>query len=287
MIVGVAIVRNEDDIIATTIRHHLALGLDRILISDNESTDDTLSVIKRLAAGDRRIRWTTSTGFNQENVVNALAEDARKLGADWILPFDADEFWRCEVGLADLLAAVPAAAAAVLGDVVNFVQHRDQQRREPKGILRATFRAAGMIGCVADARPLVETGGASFVEIAYAKKGAFRAGSGRTIGAGGHGFIGAATYAMTDQLACLHLPLRSRDILDEKVAHSRRLDAAGLPPEHGWQQRHFAKQAAAGLLDAEWGANSAGDDATLSAVRGQVPLREDRTLVDLIAPHVA
>jgi hypothetical protein len=159
-------------------------------------------------------------------------------------------------------------------------------QREPKGLLQAVYRPAHLIGSHDEASSLVTAGAASYVEIPYLPKGIFRASANLPIAAGGHGLIGSFTFSKTNALVCLHVPLRSRDILESKVEQSRRLDAAGLPPEHGWQQRHFAKQADAGKLDAEWAANSADDSRTLAALRGPVNLLADWTLARLLAPHI-
>lgn len=287
MLVGVAIVRNEDDVIATTIRHHLALGLDAILISDNESDDDTLKIIRRMAATDRRIRWSRSRGFRQQEIVNELANEARRLGAEWILPFDADEFWLRREPWLPLLLEVPHQAAFVLANVVNFVQRRDQLHRDPRGLLGAVYRSAQTIGTVEEAPQLVGDGAISYVEAPFGMKGIFRASVKSQIVAGGHRLSDNLPYVETKGVVCLHLPLRSRDTLDGRVEQSRRLTAAGLPSHHGWQQRHFARQADNGEIDKEWAANSVDDQGFIAARRGPVALLRDTTLAGVVRPSLA
>lgn len=282
LIFGISIVRNEDDIIATTIRHHLAAGVDSILVCDNGSTDDTPQMLERLAR-DSRVRWLSDAGqFRQQDVVNALASDARKRGADWIVPFDADEFWHCPLGLETLLAAVPAHSDAVQGPVVNYVQQRDQIRREPSGLTRAVHRAVP-VGEEADAVRGVTSGEISYVEAPYTPKVIVRSDAPHPIAAGAHGFTGPAMITVTDLVRCLHLPLRAWEVLESKVEQSQRLDEAGFPPGHGWHLRYWAQQAAAGSLDAEWDANSADPNGDLIARRGAVKLTRDDTLSRLIS----
>src|SRR4029077_15297367 len=93
-IFGVALGRSEADIIAVTIRYHLQLGLDGVLVLDNASSDGTDQILERLAQTDNRVRWSRHEGeYQQAELTTGLARDAFRAGADWIIPFDADEFW--------------------------------------------------------------------------------------------------------------------------------------------------------------------------------------------------
>ena len=62
---GVAVVRNEVDIVRTNVLYHLSLGLERMLIADNGSTDGTREALAALAV-DRRVEWRDASGpFDQ------------------------------------------------------------------------------------------------------------------------------------------------------------------------------------------------------------------------------
>src|SRR3712207_6180913 len=92
-IFGISMVRNEVDIIRLSVLHHLSLGLHRLLIVDNGSTDGTDEELKRLEQ-DKRVSWTRDTSqYRQSEILTELAREAHRLGADWVVPFDADEFW--------------------------------------------------------------------------------------------------------------------------------------------------------------------------------------------------
>lgn len=84
-------VRDEDDIIGTTISHLIGQGVDRFLILDNGSVDDTRKILDKFPQVE--VRDDPEVGYYQSAKVSALAEDARCIGATWIVPFDADELW--------------------------------------------------------------------------------------------------------------------------------------------------------------------------------------------------
>lgn len=121
---AVAMVRNERDIIGTTVRHLLGQDMDRVLIVDNGSTDDTLDVLR--AVGDPRlvIGCDREPGYYQAAKMTSLALWAGQHGADWVVPFDADELWSAPgTTLGRHLATCPAAVARA--DIHNAFPTRD------------------------------------------------------------------------------------------------------------------------------------------------------------------
>jgi hypothetical protein len=90
-IIAVSTVRNEEAIIGKTLDHLFAQGITQVLLSD-DSDDDTRSVYGTYGP---EVRWLyCEDPFDQSNEVTRLAHHARDMGADWIIPFDADEFWK-------------------------------------------------------------------------------------------------------------------------------------------------------------------------------------------------
>jgi hypothetical protein len=75
-IFGVSMVRNEADIIALNVAHHLSLGLDALLLVDNASSDGTDRILQRLAA-DKRVRWLSDNSpfLRQPEIVSGLARE--------------------------------------------------------------------------------------------------------------------------------------------------------------------------------------------------------------------
>jgi hypothetical protein len=84
-------VRNEADILDASIRHMLNQGVDFLLIADHGSTDGTREILESFD----EVTWMTNDDpdYRQVAWMNELAWLAHSRGADWLIPFDADEIW--------------------------------------------------------------------------------------------------------------------------------------------------------------------------------------------------
>lgn len=104
---AVTMVRNEQDVIGRTVQHLIAEGVDHVLIADNLSTDSTRNILNGLAATlPITVVDDPDPAYRQSEKMTALARRAGAAGADWIIPFDADELWLSTEGrLRDLLEA--------------------------------------------------------------------------------------------------------------------------------------------------------------------------------------
>jgi hypothetical protein len=103
---GIAMVRDEVDIIGLTVQHLLDQGLDHVLVVDNRSRDATPRILAELSARDPRLHVgrDDEPRYYQAEKMSYLAHIARQRGARWVVPFDADEFWFAKDELlADLL----------------------------------------------------------------------------------------------------------------------------------------------------------------------------------------
>lgn len=90
---AVSMVKDEADVIAGTLLH-LADEVDFLLVSDNGSTDGTREILAELADElPLTILDDPEVGYRQSEKMTALASQAAGAGADWIIPFDADELW--------------------------------------------------------------------------------------------------------------------------------------------------------------------------------------------------
>lgn len=91
---GIAMVKNEADIIESLVLHLFSQEVDAVLIVDNGSADDT---VQKLVALSKKypvfIGTDTEVGYFQDHKMSRLARHVGRSGAKWIIPVDADEFW--------------------------------------------------------------------------------------------------------------------------------------------------------------------------------------------------
>lgn len=94
-IVMTLMVRDEADIIAAMIEHHLSQGVDLIIATDNGSVDGTREILADYArAGRVELHDYLTQDKNQTAVVSGMASRAATVhGADWVINADADEFF--------------------------------------------------------------------------------------------------------------------------------------------------------------------------------------------------
>lgn len=115
---GVAMIRNEADLLEDFVRHNLAF-LDGLVVLDHRSTDGTSEILAALEAEGLPLvrRRTSEEGFFKAKHMNALTRECFRLnGADFVFALDADEFIDASSRLAmeNALAQVPPASHALL-----------------------------------------------------------------------------------------------------------------------------------------------------------------------------
>lgn len=104
-------VKDEADVIGLTVNHLLRQGVDHVLIADNLSRDETRPILDDLARRDPRVHVVTDSepAYFQAAKMTRLARAAARAGADWVVPFDADELWFADRGsVAERLRAIAA-----------------------------------------------------------------------------------------------------------------------------------------------------------------------------------
>jgi len=88
------LVKDEADIIEANIKTHASLGVDGFVVMDNNSTDGTRDILVRLQKEFEIVIVDEKGEYNQAKWMRELAYIAKKkLGADWVINNDADEFW--------------------------------------------------------------------------------------------------------------------------------------------------------------------------------------------------
>jgi glycosyltransferase involved in cell wall biosynthesis len=91
-IVATLLTRDEADVVATTIEHHLAHGVSAIIVTDNASSDATASIVERYPEVVEILR-EPGRDHDQSRWVTRMARLACRLDPDWIVHLDADELW--------------------------------------------------------------------------------------------------------------------------------------------------------------------------------------------------
>ena len=126
----VMIVRDEGDILEANLRYHHALGVDRFVVTDNGSVDETRDVLARYSeAGLAQVFDEAGADYNRNErawltrMARAAATDQ---DADWVLYGDADEFWLpAEGSLREVLASIPGRYGAVVAPRTEYVGRPD------------------------------------------------------------------------------------------------------------------------------------------------------------------
>lgn len=136
-IAATLLVRDEEDIIAANIQHHLEQGVDYFIATDNGSADSTLDILKSFPQV-KLIIQEPSLNYQQFAWVRRMANVVYEMGADWVIHLDADEFW---YGLNNLNQIEDNFLVVNSGDSLfpwdcsgktcrDFVQIRDQKYQE-------------------------------------------------------------------------------------------------------------------------------------------------------------
>lgn len=207
-VVAVTMVHNEEDVIGWNVRHFLDEGC-RVIVADNLSTDGTRAVLEAIDDERLLILEDRDPAYRQGEKMTRLARVAADMGADWIIPFDADEWWASSDGLLSALGSceTPAAVAAV----VNLIPQPDDDPEEANPFRRSRW-----------VRPRPTD-----------RKVAFRATVDLPLAQGNHHLEGTVDET-NGRLFIRHLPYRSLEQAKAKLRHGRAvLAATGLDPALG------------------------------------------------------
>lgn len=222
-VVGIAMVRDEDDIIGDVVQHMLA-QVDALIIADNLSTDHTGRILELIADHNSNlvVYLDDEVGYQQSLKMSALARLAHEeFGAEWIVPFDADEVWYAPTPrLGDFLRTLPPGDDIVRARLFDHVC----TGRDDPTIASPTTRIQWRRSYVA---PL--------------PKVACRYRDGLTIEMGNHGanYQDLGGRVSDRRIAVRHFPYRSPEQVVRKVRNGAEAYAATDLPEHfgaHWRQ---------------------------------------------------
>jgi glycosyltransferase involved in cell wall biosynthesis len=219
---AVSMVKDEADVIEATLRH-MATQVDAMFVADNGSTDGTSEILHALEGElNLTVFDDDEVGYEQSRKMTALARIANDAtGAEWIVPFDADEIWYGPTPrIADFLMTLPDSHDIVEARLYDHVCSGFDDPSISDPVQRIKYRRSY-------AAPL--------------RKVACRYRPGLTIQMGNHG----ATYSegggyLSDRcIAIRHFPYRSPEQVVRKVRNGARAYAAtDLPEGYGahWRQ---------------------------------------------------
>jgi hypothetical protein len=222
---GITMVRDEADVIAATIRH-MAREVDFLFVADNRSVDGTSDLLEDLRREVRvpmLVGRDNVVGYQQSHKMSALARIAHEMvGAEWIVPFDADEIWYCSpsIPISDYLEAVPDDVDIVEARLFDHVCSGADDPDEPDPVKRIQWRRH---------------------QPAILPKVACRFRPGLVIEMGNHGARYEDREAVTwdRMLAIRHFPYRSVEQIVRKIRNGAEAYAATDLPEHfgaHWRQ---------------------------------------------------
>lgn len=104
------LVKDEADVIGFSLPWLLD-QVDHVIVADNGSTDGTLAILHEISEATGRVDVIPDgeVAYNQDAKTTRLAQIALAAGHEWVVPCDADEFWRTpwpDVRLGDALASM-------------------------------------------------------------------------------------------------------------------------------------------------------------------------------------
>lgn len=143
-IVGVAMVRNEADIIEAFVRHNLT-QVDALRVVDHGSADGTGEILAALAAEGLPVTLERDDTLaqRQPEVLTRAARAAFAAGADIVIPLDADEFLRVPARstFERVVGGLPDDADGLLA-WQTYVPDREPDPRATHPLARARRRLA-------------------------------------------------------------------------------------------------------------------------------------------------
>lgn len=224
---GIAMVRDEADIVTTTVTHMLN-QVDHVIVADNLSTDGTRDLLASLACPQLTIVDDDEPAYTQAEKMTRLAAAAADGGADWVVPFDADEVWCSPHGrLGTVLDRLDEHAVAVAALYDHVATSDDPPGADPVTAMRWRRRAPAAlpkVACRTSPELHIEMGNHG----CHYSNGRWR---GREV---------------RDQLVVRHFPYRSAEQMTRKaVRGAAALVAAGMPREVGQHWRDYADLEAA------------------------------------------
>lgn len=213
-IVLTMMVRDEIDIIVPMLEHHIAQGIDTMIITDNASVDGTTEVLQKYAdAGYVELHHDPVHRKQQGVVTTAMARRARtEYAADWVINADADEFLvpvdRSRT-VREVLSEIPLELISFHVPVTNYVGVPAERGSGVDRLVYRDYRSVEQLkACGIPSQPTPN---------------AIHRGDPNVVVVQGNHFTNLAVMgepAEDLRLECLHLPWRSWTQFEQKVRHA-------------------------------------------------------------------
>jgi hypothetical protein len=222
---AVTMVKDELDILPFTLQNLYAQGVDGVIVADNMSTDGTWEWLKALAGAPEQdsliVLRDEEVGYYQSRKMSALAHQAFSLGAEWVIPFDADEYWYSVAGpdhtIGETLAVLGPHVTCLAALLFNYFPMEGDNPLEVNPFRRIIHR---------DPQP------------ARLPKVVVRNAAGAVIEQGNHGVVGARPAPSPIRVG--HFPWRSPRQFERKVRNgAAAYRATDLPPDAGAHWRSY------------------------------------------------
>ncbi len=116
-LVVTVLTRDQADIVDAVVAYHLQAGADFVIATDHRSEDGTTEILESYEReGVLRLLRESGPEVRTQVWRTRMARMAAKLGADWVIACDGDEFWWPRSGsLKEMLAAIPRGYGVVEG----------------------------------------------------------------------------------------------------------------------------------------------------------------------------
>ncbi|WP_106617291.1 glycosyltransferase family 2 protein [Saccharothrix carnea] len=274
------LVRDEADVVAATVEHHLAAGVDFIVATDNGSRDGTVEILESYqAAGVLELHHEPSQDYEQGRWVTRMARRAAHLGADWVINADADEFFWPAGETTPGRDALPAAFAAA-GPAGLVRSRRDNLVPDP---------AVDPTAAWVDRLVIRDTASLSARGTRIGPKVCHRADPDVDVAQGNHTATGPLIGAESPltPLEILHVPDRGYEHYARKIANGGSAYAANtrLGADVGWHWREDYERLLDGELAAVYAARERDGAAVAEGLAAGVLFRDTR-LADRLADLV-
>lgn len=217
---GICMVKDAEDIIGYIVEHMIE-QVDHVIVADNLSTDNTRDILESLGS-DITLVEDNDPAYRQSEKMTALAMLAKKAGAQWVVPFDADEWWYTTSGdrIADVIRANNYCinAAYMYDHVPTGVDGSDPNPMKRIAWRRNTKTPLHKVACRVTDDLTIEMGNHNATYTTH-----------------------MPTYSF-DLLEVRHFPYRNADqFVDKAIVGALALEQTDLPYEQGQHWRDYAR----------------------------------------------